>query len=1250
MASPTRLVVWSWNVNGLGNKIKRTIVLQHIKRHRPDIVLLQETHLMGNTYRALDRFGYRLIAHSGFTSGARGVGILLRTALPATLLDTWTDNMGGYVAVALRWEGRVLCICSCYIPPGLHKTFYPRLSSLLTELPEGTLLFGGDMNAVMHADMDRSGHMLHDRGERGLAEFTDTLGLMDIWREHNRQQRQYTFYSARHGTGSRIDYLFTRGDQLSHYDQPGILARGISDHSPIAVTMRGPPAGPRGLPKIDAWHFHDREMVEQLKEGSHLYFEENRDSVQSHITLWEAYKTVFRGQAQALIGAKKKEEALYVHRLEDDILGMEQAHGENPSAELRHRLQLKQKELRARVENEARAYALATQHRLYDVGDKSLKLLAWLERRHRERTWVTGVRDKAGTLVTSSVQMAELFAVHFEDIYSPISTRTEKDCEEFLHDFKLPILTAEQVEQMDAAFTKEEIEGALLALKSGKAPGPNGLPVELYKRQASIITPPLLQMYEEAREQGRLPLDQREATIVVIHKPGKPTDQCSSYRPISLINMEAKVLAKVLAGRLVRVLPELIHTDQSGFMPRRSTRHNLRRLQGVLYMTEGVGEVETALMALDASMAFDSIEWSYLFMVLEKFGFGPRFCSWVRLLYEQPLAKVRVNGIVSRTFSLRRGTRQGCPLSPLLFALALEPLAHWVRRDAAFWGLASTDTWEEHISLYADDVLLYMARPYHSIARILHIFDLFGSYSGYSINWGKSVIYPLSGPIPQIPSRCPAILAVDGFTYLGIYITRNISAFFQNNLIPLVRKFASDVSHWRGLPLSLMGRAALFKMLALPRFLYVMQNTPYPIPADVFKSIRQEVSKLLWDGGIPRIAQHKLTKGVYDGGIALPDIRLYYWASQLQVVNDWVYTDTTEPAYRVDRSIMPQGNYEHLLYTKTIKSTWPAHTKVVIRSWKEANKYLGWTDKLTEKTPLWVGDALKEVASLTGFKGWKLIGIDYLEDVWRGSSPRSFAYLQREYDMRDTQLFQHTRLTHALRAHIPSDVSIPSYSPLEDRLLLDPILAKPISTIYRKLINNMPDPLTRLKETWEADIGDLEECDWQEAVQSPRLVAIRPRFRLIQLKILHRVYYPRSRLYSWGRADSPLCLRGCKEEATFYHMLWDCPELVVFWSKITDVMSIVTGQPVPRDPRWLLLMVKGDQRWPPHTERWLALAAGVAKRNIARTWGAQGPPNWEQWRKDLDWCQAAEETIYASRGCTKKWEKIWGPWRKYRGL
>lgn len=140
---------------------------------------------------------------------------------------------------------------------------------------------------------------------------------------------------------------------------------------------------------------------------------------------------------------------------------------------------------------------------------------------------------------------------------------------------------------------------------------------------------------------------------------------------------------------------------------------------------------DAVVMSLDARMAFDTVEWPYMFTVLEKMGFVPNFTAWLSLLYTDPIAQVVVNNRTSQRFPLRRGTRQGCPLSPLIFTLMLEPLATWVQRDPLIRGLRWTDSWEARISLYADDILLYLASPKNSIHRVLNIFTNFGRYSGY---------------------------------------------------------------------------------------------------------------------------------------------------------------------------------------------------------------------------------------------------------------------------------------------------------------------------------------------------------------------------------------------------------------------------------------------------------------------------------------------------------------------------------------
>lgn len=162
----------------------------------------------------------------------------------------------------------------------------------------------------------------------------------------------------------------------------------------------------------------------------------------------------------------------------------------------------------------------------------------------------------------------------------------------------------------------------------------------------------------------------------MVPKPSKDPEKCASYRPISLIKEDAKLLAKILALRLATVIKDLIHQDQTGFMPRKGMDINIRRLLTCIPLITRV----TVIPSLDTEKAFDSMEWKYLCEVLKHFGFGPEFLAWLGLLYKSPKAWIRMNDILSDFFLLQRCTRQGCSLSPSLFALALEPLAILIRR------------------------------------------------------------------------------------------------------------------------------------------------------------------------------------------------------------------------------------------------------------------------------------------------------------------------------------------------------------------------------------------------------------------------------------------------------------------------------------------------------------------------------------------------------------------------------------------
>ena len=156
--------------------------------------------------------------------------------------------------------------------------------------------------------------------------------------------------------------------------------------------------------------------------------------------------------------------------------------------------------------------------------------------------------------------------------------------------------------------------------------------------------------------------------------------------------------------------------------------------------------------------------------------------------YSQPLASVITNGKQSEYFPLGRCTRQGCCLSPLLFAIAVEPLAIALKQSEDFLGVVRGG-FTHKISLYADDILLYVTDPLTSVPPILKILDQFGKFSGYKINNEKSEMFPLNPPAALIPAaHFPFRIVQKSFTYLGIEITPSFSSLFTKNFGTLFEK------------------------------------------------------------------------------------------------------------------------------------------------------------------------------------------------------------------------------------------------------------------------------------------------------------------------------------------------------------------------------------------------------------------------------------------------------------------------------
>ncbi len=306
------------------------------------------------------------------------------------------------------------------------------------------------------------------------------------------------------------------------------------------------------------------------------------------------------------------------------------------------------------------------------------------------------------------------------------------------------------------------VSAALELLANKKAPGPDGFPAEFYKEFWAILAPTFYRMLQETKKNGRLPPNMNSANISLLLKPGKDPVLPTSYRPISLINVDTKIICKAISKRIEKITPLIIHSDQTGFIKGRHSSTNTCRLLNLIDYSCN-RNLQITILSLDAEKAFDRVNWNFLFATLHKFGFGNSFINWLKILYNSPIACVRTNAQTSSSFYLKRGTRQGCPLSPSLFAIFIEPLAAAIRQATVIKGIKCKNV-EHKVSLYADDVLLFLQHSQITLSDVITLINSFSRVSDYSINWLKSTVLPINYSFQN--SSTP--LQSGNIKYLGI--------------------------------------------------------------------------------------------------------------------------------------------------------------------------------------------------------------------------------------------------------------------------------------------------------------------------------------------------------------------------------------------------------------------------------------------------------------------------------------------------
>lgn len=497
----------------------------------------------------------------------------------------------------------------------------------------------------------------------------------------------------------------------------------------------------------------------------------------------------------------------------------------------------------------------------------------------------------SGVLITDPLEMSAHAIAHFKGVLGPDSLPslwyTPADWFRSLTPVRC---SQQQINSILLMPTNEEITKLMFSLNPNKAPGPDGLTSGFFKASWSLLGAECVNSIQDFFDSGFLPKTTNSTILSLVPKfTGAST--ISDYRPISCLNTLYKVISRLLVRRLKPILSQLILPNQTAFVEGRLLVENTvlaSELVNGYHRNKGTKKIT---IKVDIAKAFDTLSWEFLFTSLDSIDLPAPFIRLLKACICTTTFMVGYNGTVNGFFKGKRGLRQGDPLSPYLFVIAMNYLSMMLDKEARAGYISYHHQYHKtkltHLS-FADDLLIFIDGSLESVQRVLQLLHEFEKRSGLTVSLQKSSFFA-SGLTEQEIATIQVSTGMPcgslPMRYLGVPLcTKKLNL---QNCEPLLQQIKKRLSSWSAQTLSFAGRLLLIKTVISGVSTFWCSS--FILPKSCINKINSLCGIFLWKGKseghhTARVSWETVTLTKDQGGLGVKDLHTWNLACILKLI------------------------------------------------------------------------------------------------------------------------------------------------------------------------------------------------------------------------------------------------------------------------------------------------------------------------------------------------------------------------------